>query len=297
MTRPIHLCRSWLFVGGADEAELAAAPQSGADAAIFELEDFTPPELRPAARAAAPRILAAWRAAGLVPAVRINPFWDGGREDLAAVMKGAPSVVMAPKIRGPEDVRALAAATAEEEAANGLPAGSTRLAPNCESAEAVFETRAIARADSRVVACLMASEDLAADLGAPRTRDSGELAFARAAFHAGCVAAGVLSIDCPYTFADEDGLRAHCAQAVALGYKAKSLAIARHAPLVNAALTPSGAALEAARRLVGAARDAQAQGAARALIDGRLVETPALRNAEALIARAEALAAVEAAEA
>jgi len=40
--RPVWLCRSWLFVPGADEAALLAAAASGADVLIQELEDFTP---------------------------------------------------------------------------------------------------------------------------------------------------------------------------------------------------------------------------------------------------------------
>ena len=42
--------RSWLFVPGADEAAHAAAARSGADVIVLELEDFTPPDLRPRAR-------------------------------------------------------------------------------------------------------------------------------------------------------------------------------------------------------------------------------------------------------
>ena len=46
--RPLRLCRSWLFVDGADEAALlGVSAQSGADVLIQELEDFTPPPLRP----------------------------------------------------------------------------------------------------------------------------------------------------------------------------------------------------------------------------------------------------------
>jgi len=60
--RPASLRRSWLFLPGADEAALAAAPASGADVLIQELEDFTPPELRPRARALAPALYDRWRA-------------------------------------------------------------------------------------------------------------------------------------------------------------------------------------------------------------------------------------------
>jgi len=289
MTRPrFDLCRSWLFIGG-PQARPATAAESRADAVMLELEDSTPPELRPAARAAAPALLAAWRAAGAVPAVRINPLDGDGRADLAAVMAGAPEIVMLPKVRGPEDVAALAEAVAAEERRLGLAPGRTALVPNIENAAALFRTREIAAADPRVVGCLMASEDLTADLGAPRTRAGGEIGFARAMFHAACVAAGVLSIDYPYTYADLAGLAESCAGAKALGYRAKSAVAPAHAAPINAAFTPSEAEVARARQLVAAFEAARSRGEDRPLLDGHLVELPTYLNAQALLARAAAL--------
>ena len=46
----MHPRRSWLFVPGADAQAQAVAARSGADVLIQELEDFTPPALRPEAR-------------------------------------------------------------------------------------------------------------------------------------------------------------------------------------------------------------------------------------------------------
>src|SRR5262245_22901276 len=68
--RPPPLRRAWLFLPGADRQALS---NGRADVLIQELEDFTPPEQRPQARAMAADILKRWRAAGMVAAVRINP--------------------------------------------------------------------------------------------------------------------------------------------------------------------------------------------------------------------------------
>jgi len=270
MTEPrFDLCRSWLFVGG-PEAQAGTATESGADVVILELGEFTPPEARPAARAVAPALLGALRAAGAVTAARIRPLSGDGEADPAAVMEGAPEVVMLPKVRGPEDIAALADAVAEQEWRLGLPRGQTRLVPNMESAAALFQTRDIAAADPRVVGCLMASEDLTADLGAPRTKAGGEIAFARAMFHAACIAAGVLSINYPYTFADEAGLAESCAGAKALGYRAKSAVAPAHAAAINAAFTPSTDEVAAARRVVTAFEAARARGEDRALLGDHL---------------------------
>src|SRR5436190_3855837 len=85
--------RTWLFVPGADETAHAAAARSGADVIILELEDFTPPDLRPAARALASKAFARWRKAGAVAAVRVNPLETCGRDDLAGVMPAKPDIV------------------------------------------------------------------------------------------------------------------------------------------------------------------------------------------------------------
>lgn len=284
----VPLLRSWLFVGGPD-ASAETARASGADVVILELEDFTPPEARSAARAAASGLFAAWRAAGAVPAARVNPLAGDGVADLDAVMAGAPDIVMLPKVRGPADIVELADRVSAQERLYGLAAGSTHLVPNIESAAALFETLAIAAAHPRVVACLLASEDLTADLRAPRTKEGGEIAFARACFHAACVAAGVQSIDYPYTYADEDGLRASCAGAKALGMSAKSIVAPPHATIVNVAFAPTDSEVAEAQRIVTAFAEARRAGRDRAHVDDHLVEVPTWRNAEALLARAAAL--------
>ena len=102
LTRPR---RTWLFVPGADPTAHAAAARSGADVLIQELEDFTPPELRPKARRLAAGLYDQWRMAGAIAAVRVNPLESCGREDLAAVMKGRPDIVLMSKVVLPEQVR------------------------------------------------------------------------------------------------------------------------------------------------------------------------------------------------
>lgn len=287
--RAPHLRRSWLFLPGADRAALLAAPRCGADVPIQELEDFTPPGRRAEARGLSAEVFAAWRAAGVPAAVRINPLETVGREDLRAAMAGRPDVVMMSKVASPEQVAALDAAISALEAELGIPAGTTEIVPNIESAAGLVRTIAIAGASARITGALVASEDMVADLGAERTRDGGELSYVRARFLVECVAAGVLAIDCPYTFGDEAGAEAEARSARRLGYKAKSLVSPAHAAVVNRALTPSAEEVARARRLVAAFEAARAAGRDRAEMDGLLVEVPAYAAALRLLARADDL--------
>jgi citrate lyase beta subunit len=280
-------------VPGADAGSLEAAAASGADVLIQELEDFTPPERRPEARALAPGLYPAWRAAGRVAAVRINPLAGDGGDDLAAVMAGAPDVVILPKVDHPDQVVTLARAVAEAERVNGLPKGSTELVPNVESAAGLRHVYDIARADPRVTACLVASEDMAADLGAERGRDGAELAYVRARFHADCVAAGTVSIDCPYTWSDAAGARAEAEHARRLGYVAKSAVAAEHCAIINEVLTPDDERVAAARAQVAAFEAARAGGRDRVEVGGHLVELPTYLNARRVIERHALLAAAD----
>jgi citrate lyase subunit beta / citryl-CoA lyase len=286
MQRDFNFCRSWLFVAGADRDALMAAPASGADVLIQEMEDFTPPELLPRAREMAADIYHHWRLSGAVVAVRINPLSGPGLDDLAAVMHAAPDVVALPKVAGAEDVAALDAAVTRFEQDYGLPAGQTRLLPNVESARGLVRLGEIAAASERTVGCLVASEDLAADLGAERGPDGCELAYARQRFLLECVAASMLAVDCPYTWEDTEGLERDVRWAKRIGYKAKSAVLSRHADTINAIFTPTALDVAAARRLVNAFEAARVRGEARVEIDGSLVEVPTYLNAKRLLARA-----------
>jgi citrate lyase subunit beta/citryl-CoA lyase len=287
--RPAHLCRSWLFLEGANEAVLQRAPESGADVLIQELEDFTPPPLRPKARSLAPDLYAAWRAAGAVAGVRVNPLEQDGLDDLAAVMRGRPDIVALPKVAEPHHVARLEAEVSRFERDYGIPEGSTALLPNIELARGLVQTGAIAAVSRRTVGCLLASEDLAADLGAERGRDGLELAYCRQRFIVECRAANVVAVDCPYTFSDAEGVERETRWARRLGYVAKSLVDPAHAAIINNVFTPGEDELRRARAIVSAFEAARERGGGRVELDGALVEMPAYSNAKRLITRAEAL--------
>jgi len=291
--RPAHLSRSWLFLEGANEDALGRAPASGADVLIQELEDFTPPALRPAARALAPDLYAAWRSAGATVAVRVNPLEQDGMDDLAAVMRGAPDIVALPKVAEPHHVARLDEAVTRFERDYGIPEGATALLPNIEFARGLVQTGIIAKVSRRITACLMASEDMAADLGAERGQDGIELSYCRQRFLVECVAAGVVAVDCPYTFSDAEGVARDTRWARRLGYVAKSLVAPSHASIINGILSPDDDELRRARRLVTAFEAARAAGEGRVELDGALVELPAYHNARRQLARHEAMQAFE----
>jgi citrate lyase subunit beta / citryl-CoA lyase len=264
--------RTWLFVPGADEKAQAVAARCGADVLIQDLEDFTPPALRPQARALAAGLYRRWRGAGALAAVRVNPLEACGREDLEAVLDAKPDIVLMSKVARPEQVQALAAI------AHGV-----ELVPNIETAAGLVRAGEIARASPRVTALLVASEDMVADLGAERSREGEELAYVRARFLVECRAAGVEAIDCPYTFGDAKGAAADARRAKRLGYRMKCIVHPVHAAPVNRTFSVEARELNRARRIVRAFDEARAEGRERARVDGRLVEVPVYAAARRLL--------------
>ena len=247
--------------------------RSGADVLIQELEDFTPPERRPAARARALSLYDAWRRAGKLAAVRVNPLETCGREDLAAVLKGRPDVVLMSKVASPDQVRALEQATG----------GAFDLVPNVETAAGLLKAFHVGKASGKVVAMLVASEDMVADLGTSRSRGGEELAYVRQRFLVECRAAGVEAIDAPYTFSDRKGAVADAQWAKRMGYRMKSLVTPLHASALNDVFSVSGKERDHAERIVRAFEKARKAGGDRAKVDGKLVEVPIYAAAKRLL--------------
>lgn len=283
------LRRTWLFGPGADTAAHDAMRGSVADVLIVDLEDFTPAERRDEARRGLAALLAGWREAGRIVAVRINALDGEGPLDLAAAMPARPQIVAYPMATRAAQMHALHAALTHWEAMLDGTSGSTEILPVCETALGVADVRAIVAGSPRIRAALLGAEDLAADLGAERQPDAVELEHARRRFLLECRACGVEPVDAPYTYSDLEGAVREARHARRLGYRCKSLVRLEHAAALNAALTPSADELRRALAIVSAFEAARSKGQDRALVDGQWVEVPTYRNACRTLERARRL--------
>ena len=279
----------WLFSAGASQETHDAVVASGAQVLIQDLEDFTPPPLRPQARAMAPALFRAARAAGTMVCVRINPLDQDGVIDLEAVMPHRPDVISYPKAERALDMARLSEQITRLEQQHGIAPGSTEILPVCETALGVVEVRALAAASPRVRAALLGTEDLATDLQAERGPDGIELDHARRRFLLECRAARIEPVDAPYTFSDVAGAVAETRYSRRLGYQTKSLVNPAMVKAVQAALAPSAVDVELAQETVQLFEAARARGEDRALVRGLWVEVPTYLNARRLLDRARGL--------
>jgi len=248
--RPVALRRSWLFTAGLDRAAHQRALDSGADVIVADLEEFTAVNDRPQAREHIVDLLAACRARTTVGAVRINLLARDGLEDLAGVMPGAPDVIFLPYVESAAQIQALDDAISAWETSLSLPAGTTEIVPTLESALGIIWAQEILNASPRVSACLLAAEDLTADLGAERGPDSTELNHLRARFLVDCVAARRVAIDCPFNYRDPVAQHADLLWARRIGLKAKCAVYPEQVATIHAALTPAPDAVRDARTTV-----------------------------------------------
>lgn len=278
--RPAALRRSWMFVPGMDAAAQAAGLASGTDALVTDLEEFTAPVERPAARPRIAALFATCRAQGVVAAVRINKLEDDGLADLRGVMPGAPDAVFLPHAESAAQITALDQAISALEAELGLPAGSTEIVPTLESALGLVRAYDILTASPRVSACLLAAEDLTASLGAERGKDGIELHAVRARFLVDCTAAGCVPIDCPFNYRDLPALEADLRWARRLGLKSKCATVAEQVPLIHQVFTPSASEVDTARNRV-ARFEAQRAGQH----DAERIDPPTYNTARRLLAR------------
>jgi citrate lyase subunit beta / citryl-CoA lyase len=283
LERSPELRRTWLFGAGADTAMHEAMAASRADVLIHDLEDYTPPERRAEARALAPALYQRWREIGVLVCVRINPLESVGYIDLKSVMHARPDIIAYPKAANAFQIRALDVAITTHEAALGIERGAIEILPVCETALGVVNVREIAGASARVRCALLGSEDLAADLGADRTREAVELHYARGRFIFECRAAAIEPIDAPYTFSDVAGAEGEARQARRLGYRTKGVVRPEHVQPVRDALTPTAPEVAHARAIVNAFEAARKRGEDRVLVDGLWIDVPTYMNARRLV--------------
>lgn len=279
--------RSKLFVPGARPDLFPKALAGGADALSFDLEDAVAPEAKAAARDAVAAFVRgeAVRAAAKLVIVRINALgtpWFAG--DVAAFAGSGVALLNLPKAESAAGVRDAIAAIAEIEAGDGIDDGP-RLLVNIESPAGLAQAAAIAAADPRVAGLQLGLGDLFEPQGIDR-REPRNVHAAMFAVRMAAAQAGVFALDGAWPSIDDgDGFAAEASMARALGFLGKSCIHPSQVPLANAAFAPDAAELASARRIVEAAA-AQPAGTGAFKVDGRMVDLPFLKRAQALLAGA-----------
>ena len=284
------MLRSLLFVPGNNPAMLLNADIHGADGIILDLEDAVAIDQKDAARLL---VRGAVRTLGYTTPnliIRVNPLeTDFCRADLEAAVPLKPAFIMPTKVGGAEEIARLGEMITEIEEKNGIERGATALMPLLETARGIENAYAIACAP-RVRALLLGAEDYTADLRAIRSKESGEIAYARGRVLNAARAAGIEAIDTPFTDVnDQEGLRADAAHARALGFTGKASISPRHVEDINRAFSPSEAEVRYAQEVLLTIEEGRRMGAGAVSLRGKMIDKPVVDRARQTLETARAL--------
>ena len=94
-------------------------------------------------------------------------------------------------------------------------------------------------------------------------------------------------------FKDDDGLAAECDEGRDMGFDGKTLIHPAQVAICNAAFGPSADEIDLAERQIAAFDTAEADGQGVAVVDGKIVENLHVVTAQATLAKAAAIAALE----
>ncbi|MCU0903538.1 MAG: CoA ester lyase [Tabrizicola sp.] len=279
MTRPY---RSVLYIPASRERALEKARELPADAIIFDLEDAVSPEEKLRARELLASVLNSADYGARARIVRVNGLGTEWVEGDLAAFGAHPGVdaVLVPKVNGPADLEAVAGKV------------QAPLWAMLETAKGCVNAGAIA-AHPRLEGMVMGTNDLAKELGARFRSDRLPLMAGLGACVLAARAEGRVIVDGVFNaFKDEAGLRAECEQGRDMGFDGKTLIHPAQLEIANEVFAPSAEEVALARRQIAAYAEARARGAGVAVVDGRIVENLHVATAEALIGKAEAIAAL-----
>jgi (S)-citramalyl-CoA lyase len=271
-SRPL---RSWQFTPATRPDRFDKATSVGADVLIIDLEDAVAPSDKDGARSTALEYLVHPKQGTIARALRINGLETRfGQADLSELFAtdAVPDFLILPKTESAAQLRMVDRLLA-------LTNSATLLVALVESAIGLAAVDEIAGGSPRLAGLMFGAADMAADLGAETAWEP--LLHVRSAIVAACARHGIIAIDAPFfNVKDSDGLKQEIARSRSLGFAAKAAIHPTQVEFINAALTPTAAAVAEAREIL--AENAKGVG----VVNGQMIDEAVARKARRVLAAA-----------
>ena len=289
-----------LFIPGNRADMLGKAGRFSPTAYVADLEDSVPVGNKAVAREVTAGALPTLAGLGKPVVPRVNSLGTGlTEEDLRAVVGPHVVAISIGKISSPKDIEVVDGMISDLEGKHGLEPSVIGILPWLETASAIVHAFEICDASDRVRWVAFGAEDFSADMGIGREVDvedgdvgsieeygEASLLYARSAVAVAARAAGVEALDTPYVkFRDPEGLRREAGLAKRLGYGGKFAIHPAQIETINAVFSASEQEIEKAKRVLEAARIAEAEGHGSVSLDGEMIDAPVVARAKNVLAK------------
>ena len=267
------------------------------DSVAYDLEDSVTPTKKPEGRRNILEILNRDRVPGIrEQAVRINSVGSGfALDDLTEILQGKHlDCLVVPKVDSASDLHFVTDVLRQKLPDRHAP-GSTnpvKIVALVESARSVMDLHAICKASPYLSGLTFAAEDFALDLSLTRTPSLHEFMYARSAIVTAARAHEIPSaLDLvSTTFRGEEGkkqLQDESENGKRFGFNGKQCIHPDQVQTVQQVYSPSQQEAEWAVRVVICDQKADAQGRGAWTLDGKMIDVPVARKAQAIVAKAE----------
>lgn len=282
--------RSALYLPGNKPRALEKGRSLPADVLIFDLEDAVGPDAKADSRAAVCDAISSESYRPREVVVRINGLeTDWHDDDLAAVAASSADGVLVPKVETGEQVQALAATLDTLGAPESL-----HLWVMIETPRAFLRAEEVASASDRLAGLVVGTNDLVNELHGLHVAGRAPVLPGLGLALLGARAAGRVILDGVFNdITDEAAFRAEAQQGREMGFDGKTLIHPSQIAPANELFGPSPTELDDARKVVTAYQQAQAEGSSVITVDGRMIESLHVRDAQRILALAERISEME----
>ena len=281
MTTQMRPFRSVLYIPGSKDRALDKARSLPVDAIIFDLEDAVSPESKVEARGTLKAALDQGGYGNRYKIIRINGLdTEWGAEDIAALRDAPADAILVPKVNSAADI----------DAVQTLLGNDTPIWAMIETPASVLNSNEIA-AHPALEGFVAGTNDLAKELNCRTRPDRLPMQMSLQMMLLAARGNEVIAVDGVYNqFKDEEGLRAECDQGRDLGFDGKTLIHPAQVAVTNVCFAPSEAELDLARRQIEAFEEVEKSGQGVAVVDGKIVENLHVETAKKTLAKAAAIA-------
>ncbi|GAB4499710.1 MAG: aldolase/citrate lyase family protein [Anaerolineales bacterium] len=285
----MHSRRALLYMPGDNWKMITKSITLGVDSICMDMEDGTAINKKAEARATIAKALQELDFGASEKLARINSVGSGWeKDDIEAVLPYHPDGIVIPKVESFEQVEWASRIIEDAELKNGWQVNSIRILIGVETAKGILNLKEIA-AHPRLDAIIFGGEDFAASIGATRTKEATELLYARQAVIVACAAYDIQPIDIvTIDYKDLEALKAEAEFGARLGFSGKQIIHPNQVQVVQEAFAPSDEAIAYARRIMETFEASQKEGKGAYSLDGKMIDMPLLKNAQKVLARANA---------